>query len=126
MAVRQGDEAIGARVVTHTIRRTPHSRRVELLLRAEEVDAGPYYLVDRMGYGVAWTKPRKVFVGDRPRQESWVPTFQRARLAFELCLLDESLSAKDAKRAADRTAKRIDPAQPNAVWHALELVGGIR
>lgn len=102
-----------------TIRRTT-SRRYPLLLRAEHEDAGPYYLVDRAGYGVSWRAPARERVpvhnplparysGAAHRvRTTWVPTFEKAILAFTLVDVFEELSAKDAKRIADGAWKRFE------------------
>lgn len=120
-----------------TIKRTRGTRKVPLLLRADHEDRGPYYLIDRAGYGVAWIKPAVEIrptgeISDNPfqgnpytRKTTWVPIFERARLAFELAdFYDESLSPKDAKKIADATYKRLgNGASPgHAMRFALHLL----
>ena len=102
-----------------TIKRT-RARRYPLLLRADHEDAGPYYLVDLAGYGVSWRQPAKQLVpvpnpyparyaGASHRVETtWVPTFRKALLAFELADMFPELSAKDAKRISDGAWKRFE------------------
>lgn len=96
-----------------------HSRHrpVTLILWAAADDQGPYFLTDRAMFGVSWRKPaiQHLTVGKASarhgaafvRRETWIPTFDRARLAFELCELDETVTPKEAKAAADWTADHL-------------------
>lgn len=104
-----------------TIRRTtPAERRYTVVLSAASDDAGPYYLTDAAGYGVSWVQAEwqtvevdrapnaSVLVGvTSTRHRTWVPVFHRARLAFELCALDPTVTVQEAKAAADKTFATI-------------------
>lgn len=119
----------------HTIRRT-RDRQIPLLLRAEHEDRGPYFLVDRAGFGVSWRKPasERVPTGERSRslhrgepytrKVTWIPIFDRARLAFTLVDEDEDVDAKLAKKIADQTYERLGPnARPeDAERYAFHLL----
>lgn len=94
----------------YTIKRT-HHRRFPLLLQAEHEDRGPYYLVDRAGFGVSWRKP----VYGRGLTRTWIPVFERARLAFTLVDEDDDLSPQEAKRVADLAWKHIGGQNPSPV-----------
>lgn len=103
------------------IKSTRH-RHPTLVLSAEHEDAGPYYLTTIDGYGVKWTKKR--FGSPHP----WIESFQKALLAFELVELDESLTPKEAKSAADRTIdwyagwRGQSASHATIVSHAFDLV----
>jgi hypothetical protein len=106
-----------------TIRRT-RERRIPLLLKAEHEDRGPYYLVDRAGYGVSWRKPAYEHVptesrypasyagASHTRRLTWVPIFDRAKLAFTLVDDNEEVDAKLAKKIADKTYDKLGSGRP--------------
>ncbi len=99
------------------------TRRYPLLLKAEHVDRGPYFLVDRAGYGVAWKKPAyehvptssrhaSPFAGASfTRRQTWTPIFARARLAFALVDENEDVDAKLAKKIADKAYDKLGAAR---------------
>ena len=105
-----------------TIKRT-RARRYPVLLRSENEDRGPYFLVDLAGFGVSWRNPASEMVPTRAtganasgelatyathtRHVTWVPTYRRAVLAFALLEADETLSPKLAKEIADKTFERL-------------------
>ena len=106
-----------------TIKRTK-TRTIPILLKSEHENAGPYYLVDRAGYGVAWKKSKRENIS-RPgeywdgrisqQRITWIPIFHRALLAFTLLDSYEDMSPREAKAIADKAWKRwgddADPAE---------------
>lgn len=101
-----------------TIRKTT-SRRFPLLLKAAYEDREPYYLVDLAGYGVSWIKPaiehrsaespKSPYAGvSFTRHRTWIPIFQRARLAWEIVEMEPEVSAKLAKKIADKAWNRFE------------------
>lgn len=92
-----------------TIKRT-RSRRFPLLLRAEHDDRGPYYLVDRAGYGVAF------------RGRGHQRDFAKALMAFDLCEFDDSITPKEAKAAVDNVFRYKYRTEPQRFWDALSRI----
>ena len=120
----------------YPIRRT-HSRRVVLILGADHPDKGPYYLIDRAGYGVSWRQPAheirptgeistSMYQGNPySHKTTWIPIFNRAKLAFTLVEEDEELTPKEAKKIADATYARLGNGAgiahaENFAWHLVE------
>lgn len=91
-----------------TIKRTRGGRRYPLYLRAAEPDAGPYYLVTIDGLGVAWKKPAY----GRGLSRTWVPVFERARLAFELVDQDDNLTPRQAKEIVNKAYAHLGNQNP--------------
>lgn len=100
-----------------TIKRT-HARAHTFLLSAEHEDRGPYFLVDRAGFGSSWRAPAYEHVptgevSTHPnhgnpftRRLTWVPIFNRALLAFNLLNTTE-IGPQLAKKIADDTYKKL-------------------
>ena len=117
--------------MTQTIKRT-RGRRYPLLLRAEHEDAGPYFLVDLAGYGASWRKPAvenvpipnplsyRISGTAHRRRITWVPIFQKARLAFTLVEWFPELSAKEAKKIADAAWNRMGDERTRATPEQVE------
>ena len=106
-----------------TIKRTRSRNVVPLLLKSETETAGPYYLVDRAGYGVSWRKSKRISrsIGSnewwtgRPQTQSitWIPVFNRARLAFDLVDMFDEMTPQEAKFISDKAWQRWgDDASP--------------
>jgi hypothetical protein len=92
-----------------------------MILRSEHPDAGPYFLVDRAGYGVSWRKPSYEIVptgevSTNPmrgnpftRKLTWIPIYKRAALAFAL-LETTDITPTIAKKIADDTYRKLGDA----------------
>lgn len=119
-----------------TVRRTT-GRRYPLLLQAASPDAGPYYLVDRAGFGVSWRAPaveHHPTPNDYPasyagasftRRKTWIPVFRRAALAFHLADEDDEVSPKLAKKVADTAYEKLGPRAETGdvvryAWHLID------
>lgn len=108
-------------------------RDVPLILTADHLDAGPYYLIDRAGYGVSWRKPA---IETRPTGEQSRSIYRgnpstRKVTAFTIVNEDDEVSAKEAKKIADTTYARLgNSASPSEAerfaWHLVEKMLGTR
>lgn len=91
------------------VKRTQDGRQYNLYLRAEHQDSGPYYLVDRAGFGVSWRRGHQ-------------RDFSKALLAFALVDIDESITPKEAKAASDWAHKHTYRTEAMRFWDALRQV----
>lgn len=104
-----------------TIKKTTNRRHV-IYLQAEHDDAGPYYLVDRAGYGVVWRKPAR-YAGQIGGTATWIPVFRRALVAFEMLEFNSDITPAEAKYASDKVAPMMEEmVGDTAMHHALRMV----
>lgn len=97
--------------MTQTIKRT-RGRRYPLLLRAEHEDAGSWRKPAIENVPVPNPYSYRISGIAHRRRTTWVPTFLKARLAFELVDTFEEMSAAEAKKIGD------------AAWAKFERTGG--